>query len=237
MGFFSDLKYNKTNFEAGGLIEELTSRADKPMVKVPTEFIAPRKIDSRDMCLSSSNQLSTPHCAGYSTAGYIEYHNWKTLHYPAQVDGDAIYAQAKKIDGNSTPGTTLKSAIKAAVDLKFINGIGRYVDYPSVNSSNLDRMDKRIISIKFALHQYGVVLAGFQITDEWDYVEKGTGIIRDMGDNAKRRGGHAVLLCGYSSDGVYIQNSWGDWGHYGFATLGWLQYNKQLMQAMIIAPS
>jgi intein/homing endonuclease len=179
--------------------------------------------------------IKTHNCAGYSMAGYIEYHNWKTIHYPAQVDGDAIYAEAKKIDGNNSPGTYLRSAIQAAINLKLINGTPKYVDYPSINQSGMDRALKRIISIKFALHQYGVVLAGFRITDEWDWVDKKTGMIRDMGEKAKGKGGHAVLLCGYDMEGVYIQNSWGIfWGHYGFAVLSWKQYVQQIMQAMVV---
>jgi hypothetical protein len=228
-------KYQKTEFESGGLIEDITPRRKREIITVPTQFISPRRIDSRDMCLSSSNQCKTPHCAGYTMSGYIEYHNWKTYHYPAQVDGDIIYKEAKRIDQNNRDGTTLHSAAKAAINLNFIQGIPKHIDYPSVNQANLSYMEKRIISIKFALHQYGVVLSGFRITDEWDWVDKKTGMIRDLGDKAKFRGGHAVLLCGYDHNGVYIQNSWGEnWGHYGFAILGWDQYHRQIMQAMVI---
>jgi len=229
------LKYKKSSFASGDLFDEIIPRGGVALMKVPEQFISPYRIDSRDMCLSSSNQLQTPNCAGYSMAGYIEYHNWKTIHYPAQVDGDAIYAEAKKIDGNNSPGTYLSSAIQGAINLKLINGTAKYVDYPSINQSGMDIGLKRMISIKFALHQYGVVLAGFRITDEWDWVDKKTGLIRDLGSKAKDKGGHAVLLCGYDMDGVYIQNSWGtEYGHYGFAVLSWKQYVKQIMQAMVV---
>jgi hypothetical protein len=228
-------KFKHSNFEAGGLLEEAMPRGKEDLMKVPVQFIAPRRVDSRDMCLSSSNQYKTPHCAGYTTAGYLEFYNWKTLHYPAQVDGDAIYAEAKKIDGNNRPGTRLKSAARAAIKMGLINGKAKYVDFPSVNRSDLSRKEKRQTSIKFALHQYGVVLSGFGITDEWNWVDKNTGMIRDMGENSSKRGGHAVLLCGYDDSGVYIQNSWGDqWGHYGFAILNWDMYDRQFMRAMII---
>jgi hypothetical protein len=229
------LKYKKTNFNGGDLFDEKIPRGDIGLIKVPEQFISPLRIDSRDMCLSSSDQGDTPNCAGYSVAGYIEYHNWKTIHYPAQVNGDAIYFEAKKIDGNNNAGTYLSSAIKAAINLKLINGSARYVDYPSVNQFNMDVAIKRIVSIKFALHEYGVVLAGFRITDEWNWVDKKTGLIRNFGNKAKDNGGHAVLLCGYDRNGVYIQNSWGSsYGHYGFAILSWNQYVKQIMQAMVI---
>jgi len=231
-------KYRKTEFESGGLVDDATPRSERNVMAVPQQFIAPIRIDSRDMCLSSSNQYQTPHCAGYTAAGYIEFHNWKTFHYPAQVDGDKIYAEAKKIDRNNRDGTTLKSASKAALNLQLIKGTPKYIDYPSVNQSTLNQEQKRILSIKFALHQHGVVLSGFRITNEWDYVDKKTGMIRDLGDGAQGRGGHAVLLCGYDDKGVYIQNSWGEgWGHYGFAILSWKQYHRQIMQAMVIEPN
>jgi len=228
------LKYRKSNFHGGDLLEEITPRGELDVISIPEQFISPRRIDSRDMCLSSSNQGDTPRCAGYSMAGYIEYHNWKTLHYPSQIDGDLIYAEAKRIDGNNNPGTYLISASTASINLGLIKGTPKLVNYPSVNESNIASSLKKIISIKFALHQYGVALAGFRITDEWDWVDKRNGLIRNLGDKAIDKGGHAVLLAGYDSEGVYIQNSWGDWGHYGFAILSWEQYVKQIMQAMAI---
>ena len=231
---FDIFKYKQCHIESGGLLEESTPRGEQQFLNVPSQFIAPRRIDSRDMCLSSSNQHNEPSCAGYTTAGYIEYYNWKTYHYPAQINGDRIYDEAKIIDKNNHPGTTLKSAANAALNLNLITGTPKYVDFPNVNKSNLSRKEKRIISIKFALHKYGVVLSGFRITDDWDWVDKKTGIIRNTGDRSQSMGGHAVLLCGYCDTGVYIQNSWSEnWGHHGFAILGWDQYDRQIMKAMV----
>lgn len=179
--------------------------------------------------------IKTHNCAGYTAAGYIEYYNWKTFHYPAQVDGDEIYAEAKKIDNYSGDGTNLISVSQASINLNIIKGVPKRISYDSVNRSNLSPHEKLIISAKFSLHKYGVVMAGFLITNEWDWVDKRNGFIRDLGDKAIGNGGHAVLLCGYDNDGVYIQNSWGeDWGHYGFAILKWEQYCRQIMQAMVI---
>jgi len=235
MKFLDILKYKQCPMESGGLLEEPTPRGDSELLTVPNQFIAPRRIDSRDMCLSASNQHQEPSCAGYTTAGYIEFYNWKTYHYPSQINGDGIYAEAKRIDNNTHPGTTLKSAADAALNLKLISGTPKYVDFPAVNNSTLSRKEKRALSIKFALHKYGVVLSGFMITDDWDWVDKKTGMIRNSGDKAQLKGGHAVLLCGFDDNGVYIQNSWSDgWGHYGFATLSWDQYDTQMMKAMVI---
>ena len=226
---FDFLKYKKTNFKAGGLLLDDTPLAKAEMDKLgiykrAPKFIAPRRIDFRDMCLRSSNQGVSPHCAGYSTAGFIEVQNWRTKHYPEQVNGDAIYREAKKIDNFNGNGTYLWATVKAAANLGLTSGKGK-----GVGSNRQD--------IQFALHEFGVCLAGFIITSEWNSVDKKTGFIRDMAGNYETLGGHAVLLCGYDENGIYIQNSWGEtWGLYGFAILRWAQYDRQISNAMVISP-
>jgi len=220
MGLFT--RYNKTNFEAGGcMMEDIPMGAD--IVLTADKFRAPRKIDSRDMLVKASNQGQTPHCVGYSTAGYCEYYHWKTEHYPKQLNGDAIYEIAKTLDRSPhVAGTWPKFGVKAAINLGLIKGKGKYVP----KSRN---------DVKFALHQYGVCIAGFMITDEWNKVEKRHGMISDFGNRAVQRGGHCVLICGYDDNGVFIQNSWGaEWGLHGFGLLKWKQFDRQFMNGMVI---
>lgn len=214
-------RYNKTNFEAGYLREEGVVLGGKNTLKASKKFVAPRKVDTRDMCLVSSNQGQTPHCAGYSTAGFIEVRNWKRLHYPEQVDGDAIYKKAKEFDTYTGDGTSLSCATKAAIELGLIKGKQKYI--------SPERKE-----VKFAIHEFGTCIAGFMITDEWNYVHKKTGYIRVL-PRPNKRGGHAVLIVGYNKHGVFIQNSWGKkWGLYGFALLPWALFDKQMMSGMII---
>ena len=222
---FTLFKYNKTKFEAGGLIPEEIPLGDPQIYKANEKFRAPRKIDFRDMCLASSNQGQSPHCVGYATAGFIEVQNWRTKHYPEQVDGDAIYAEAKKLDGNpNAKGTWLTFGIQASINLGLIKGKERKI--------LANRED-----VKFALHEYGVCISAFMINDDWNYVERKNGLIRNT-PNSKQLGGHAVLLCGYDDTGVYIQNSWSEqWGIHGFAILSWEQFDKQFKNAMVIEPS
>lgn len=43
-------------------------------------------------------------------------------------------------------------------------------------------------------------------------------------------GGHAVNLCGYDGEYVYILNQWGkSFGAKGFAMMKWCDYLKELM--------
>jgi hypothetical protein len=210
----------KTTFKAGGL------RFDTPFVHrnylaAPPRFIAPRSLDFRDMCITTSDQGATPHCAGFATAGYLEVQNWRTLHYPQQVDGDAIYAAAKKLDNLPGDGTTLQAAARAAHVLGIASGDA--LDVPGSREA-----------LKFAIHQYCVCACGFNVTDDWNSAAY-DGTIPDNGSRAVPQGGHAVLCCGYNQDGIYIQNSWGfKWGLYGFGFLSWPQFDRQFVSGIVI---
>lgn len=210
----------KTNFKAGGLIlEDIPSSAT--YVKTPDKFVAPKKLDFRDMCIETSDQATTPHCVGYATAGYLEVQNWRVKHYPEQIDGDAIYNESKKLDGYNGEGTYARFAVIAAKNLGLTNGAPEYI--------NNDRQ-----KLRFAIHENLVCIGSFSITNEWDYVGK-DGIIPNWKNNIIRTGGHAVLCCGYDDFGVYLQNSWSfDWGLYGFATLSWEQFDRQFQHGIII---
>jgi len=219
MGLFG--RYKKTDFKAGGcILEEIPFGAD--IVEPAEKFIAPRKIDYRDMLVTSSDQGQTSECVGYSTAGCCEFWFWKNKHYPKQFDGSAIYAEAKKLDGSPTVnGTWPKYGVQAAINLGFIAGESRYV------TNTID-------DIKFTLHEHGPFVGGFLITTDWNIVDKNTGLIKNSQD-AISRGGHAVLCAGYDNSGLYIQNSWGDkYGIFGFCILGWEQVQKQFMNGIVI---
>ena len=220
---FNWLRYKKTNFEAGGcLLEDIPMGAD--IVLASEKFIAPRKIDFRDMLLPSNDQGQTPHCVGYSTAGCCEFWHWKKNHFPKQFDGDAIYKEAKKLDGSpNANGTWPKYGVQAAMNLGLIKGTSKYIS-SSIND------------IKFTLHEHGVFIGGFMITTDWNFVDKKTGMIKNT-PGAKTRGGHAVAIAGYSDSGLYIQNSWSaDYGIHGFCILGWEQAKSQFMNGMVIIP-
>lgn len=223
MSIFNFLKYKNTDFGAGGLhLTKIMMTAENSIQRNP-KFIAPRKIDCRDYCIETSNQFNTPHCAGYATAGLIEVKNWKINHYPEQIDGDAIYYEAKRFDNMSVAGTTLEQAARAAINLGLVSG-----DIKFISNDMLD--------IMFTIHTNQVFVGGFSITDEWNRVSISTGEISDFGENASVLGGHAVLVCGYDPTGVYVQNSWGQpWGKYGFGLIPWAKVSKQFMYGVIIS--
>jgi len=220
MKILDKLLNKKTNFKAGYcLIREIPASAT--LVQTPQNFMAPQSLDFRDMCIQTSNQGQLPHCAGYSTAGYIEVQNWRTKHYPEQVTGSEIYLEAKKHDGYNGDGTYLPNAAQAAITLGLISGKPEYVQ-------------KDQNQLRFAIHEKAVCIGSFVITDEWNSVAS-DGVIPNWQNKTSSLGGHAVLICGYNKSGVYIQNSWGPmWGLYGFCFLSWEQFDRQFQHGMLI---
>jgi hypothetical protein len=222
MSIFNFKKYNKTNFKAGGLVLNKVMMSAENTLSINNRFIAPRKIDCRDLCIETSHQYNSPHCAGFATAGFIEVRNWKINHYPEQIDGHLIYNEAKKFDNMPGDGTTLECAAKAAINLNLISGKIKYID------CNIQNM-------MFAIHTNSVFIGGFAITDEWNRVDLKTGEISNFENGATALGGHAVLVCGYDQRGIYIQNSWGyAWGLYGYALIPWPLVSKQFMYGVVI---
>lgn len=217
---FDFLKYNKTHFSAGGLRNPRKSIFGSNRQIVDTRFVAPLRRDNRDICIRTSDQGTSFNCAAYSTAGFIEVTNWKKNHYPSQIDPDPIYIGAKKLDGDDNSGTTLEHAVESALSLNLISGDLQYIE-------------NRVNDIKFAIHQYDVFIAGFDITPEWNSVTP-TGRI-SSNNSSVYMGGHAVLVCGYDQEGIYLQNSWGEfWGLYGFGLLSWEQVHDQFCYGLVI---
>jgi len=215
-------KYQETNFKAGGLEAPRLSMSEENMCSKTPKFVAPKKLDFRDMCLLTDDQGQTPQCAGYATAGHIEVQNWKRLNYPEQLNASKIYFEAKKLDKNNNAGTSLDSAGQAAINLGLISG-------------KVKLINKNIDNIKFNIHSHLTCVGGFMITNEWNFINKKTGMIADFGIKANTLGGHAVLCCGYDDKGVYIQNSWSrTWGHFGFAVIPWAKVNIQFMYGTVI---
>jgi hypothetical protein len=158
---------------------------------------------------------------GYTTAGYLEVKHWQKKHYPIHYDAKGIYARAKAIDPFDQEGTLLKYGVQAAKDLGFVSGETLYIG-------------RSIKSIKFAVLEYGICLGAFNITNEWNLQRRKDGRIAEL-DFPSFMGGHAVLICGYDEEGLYIQNSWGKkWGIYGFGLVPWKMVEKQFLKGALI---
>lgn len=172
-------------------------------------YVVPALVDLRPQLLPASNQGQTSKCAAYAMAGWLEYYRWKYMGIAQQIDPDAIYARAKELDGvPHVAGTTLECVLQAAQDLELM----AQVDVDSIRDISKGELQQ-------ALHRYGVVLAGFRITDKWS-AASADGWIAPGGTEI---GGHAVVLCGYSQIDTppwyAFQNSWGE-------GQGWRGFNR-----------
>jgi hypothetical protein len=80
--------------------------------------------------------------------------------------------------------------------------------------------DDRVNAIKRALSNRMPVVFGTQTTQEFlDYKQ---GYLKVPGSRQRLLGGHAMYVCGYTSEGIVIPNSWDtDYGDNGFLRLSW----------------
>lgn len=199
-----------------------------PALRASSKFVAPSVVNSMGLCTVTEDQGSTSKCAAYATTSFAENILWRQTHCPQQLDYDAVYAAAKAIDGNNELGTSLLSAM-----------VGLLQVYPNLFDIKCEPQivttwGEDVSNIKFALHKYGCMVGGFDITRDWYDADKDTkGWIPSTG--AKEIGGHAVLVCGYNKNGIQIQNSWGEgWGVNGFCTLRWSDVKKQFMYGCVL---
>lgn len=211
------------NFTPGLLPRTLTSKRH-PLLMSPSGYKPPLHIDRRSELLTASNQGESSQCVAYSLAGWIEFYRWKYHGVMEQIDPAPIYARAKEIDSfPNEEGTSLEAGLQAAQDL----GIMSAVAQESI------REVKTEFDVKQALHRFGVVFSAFQATDEWSNPDTGGW----MKPGGQKRGGHAVLLCGYSDvetpNYFALQNSWGDIGWRGFVRMTPEQFTSEFEYGLV----
>lgn len=188
-------------------------------------IVNPLKIDNRQSASVTDDQGNTPHCAAYSICNWAEAIMWKRTGKLMNLNADQVYAKAKTLDGSpDSDGTWLEFAIKAAMQLG-----GFETKDMKIKFLQNDGTQKTIESLKYLLHKYDFLHAGFVIDTGWYSPTQQDPYIKRT-DNSQ--GGHAVLIVGYDKEGLYIQNSWGtSWGSKGFAILPWELALDQLMYA------
>lgn len=186
-------------------------------------IVNPLKIDNRQQCSVTDQQGNTPHCAAYSICNICEALIWKKTGKLINLNADQVYAKAKTLDGAvNDEGTYLEYAIQAALQLGGFNG-----SKIKVNTAYNDRTDKTVELLKFLIHKYDFLHAGFMISEGWYGASSKNPYAIAKGSSL---GGHAVIICGYDQTGVYIQNSWGqEWGSMGFAIVPWNDVKSTLM--------
>ena len=190
----------------------------------------PKAVDNRSYCTAVEDQGANPWCAAYTAAAFAENVLWRRTGRIRQVEVEPIYACAKKHDRIAGDGTTLECALKGLLETAKDAFDAKTCKVRSVGGGVFGGGETEV---KAAIHRFGCVLAGFEITDEWYEVRGGKYTI--TGRRGQSLGGHAVLIVGYDDRGVWIENSWGtDWGDGGFALVRWEAFRKQFFAGAVL---
>ena len=215
----------KTDFQAGGLTILDEPLLAAPRITAPDNFATLEWHDGRNYCLPTSNQGQTSACAGYTVAGYVEVTRWAETGIKEQVDGLAIYERAKDLEGNTSPGTTLSFAVKAAQAMGLID------------KTKTIRTIKTFYDMKIAMHRHKCCITGAMINQNWNHAGDDGWLSTDRNEAI---GGHAFLTCWFNEDkryplGVGWQNSWAlKWGHQGFGRCSIDAFRQQLLYAVVV---
>lgn len=207
----------------------------------------PTSVDLRAPWWTIGNQEATGSCVGWATAdGVVRQHlvTAGRLRKNVRLSPRHVWMASKETDEFTArpqsfieeAGTSLKAALDVArkqgvakeKELPFRLGTTMYAGRENVFYASCAR---RKIAAYYNLHlvlkdwktwlaQQGPILAGLLVDASWDNATATNGKV-DTFKPGTVRGGHAIAIVGYRSDGRFIaRNSWGTgWGDAGFAYL------------------
>ena len=189
---------------------------------LPEEYHCPLK-------MSIKNQRQVSSCVAHAVSSILEYHAVPTQ----TLSTDFIYGIQKKLFNREGKGMMLRDACKIAADYgdMLVDDCPGNTEVPDCyNKANeafedpakIERAHNyRILKyflcsseqdIKYALYNYGPVLASIRWYNNFKVSKKG--IL--TGEQKGSYGNHAIVIYGYTPDGFWCQNSWGkDWGKGG----------------------
>lgn len=181
------------------------------------KFVSPLTINNTDWNLKPKDQGSKPYCAGYAAASYIENILWRKTGVPQEVDPDAIYHEAKKLDGAPYGnGTTLTAALQGALNLGYLK-----------DEKCSIKVLRTIEQVKRCIHRFGTCIIGVMVTREYYDCNKRKSAVCGEGDQTIM-GGHALQAVGFKKGGLIVRNSWGRiYGTDGDIIIAWEQLARQ----------
>jgi len=211
------------------------------------------------------NQGSEGACTGFGLGCVINYLRWLKAKTPAKfqsVSPRMLYTLARRHDeyeGENYEGSSCRGALKGW----FNNGVCLEPDWPyQADKSDTARYGfatratqntlgvyyrvdtHSITDMQAAIAQHGAVFVSAFTHDGWDAVPDvdkppaGHPDLPLIGFDGRpsQEGGHAFALVGFNERGFVLQNSWGrDWGAGGFATLSYLDWLANAMDAWVVA--
>jgi C1A family cysteine protease len=205
----------------------------------------PPQVDLRQPWWTISDQESTGSCVGWATAdgvGRYQMERAGKLSKTRSLSARFIWMASKETDAfTSRPESFVEGAgttLKAAVDVARRYGFALADDLPFHIQTNMYlgdedaffascamrkvsayfNLQKNLVNWKVWLATKGPLLVGLSVDSGWDNATANGGLV-DTFDATTVRGGHAVTVVGYRTDGRFIvRNSWGtNWGDGGFA--------------------
>jgi C1A family cysteine protease len=204
----------------------------------------PASVDLRKTWWSINNQESTGSCVGWATAdGVGRFHMEKAgkITTTQMLSPRFVWMGSKETDSfTSRPESFIEGAgttLKAAVDIARKYGFALESDLPFHIQTNMFlgeedefwagcalrrvaayfNLKRELNNWKVWLATKGPILVGLNVDASWDHCDTTGGNIDTFKPNTAR-GGHAVAVVGYKTDGRFIvRNSWGtNWGDNGF---------------------
>ena len=198
--------------------------------KASKNFSAPDELILRGYCTPVENQGNLPYCAAYAASSFAENILWRKNHYHQDIDPVPLYKYAKTIDGDPNgAGTFLECTMEALLAKGYFDkDICRIKQIGGTSFGN----DNVINDVKFAIHRYGVCMAGYEITTEW-YAPRNNQITGSR--KYPSEGGHAVIICGWRKGDFLIMNSWGkSYADDGFVWVSFEETQRRLIYATIM---
>jgi C1A family cysteine protease len=204
----------------------------------------PPSVDLRAAWWAIGNQEDTGSCVGWaSTDGVLRYHLVKAgrLAQTERLSPRATWMASKETDEFTTrPQTFIEefgTSLKAAMDIcrrygvvpesmlpfhiatKMYTGNENtfYATAAQRRCASYFNLQKNTAQWKNWLATQGPIMAALNVDASWDNAAATKGLITSFKPNTVR-GGHAICVVGYRSDGRFIvRNSWGTaWGDKGF---------------------
>lgn len=245
MGWLPDLP-DWRDYDAEPLLDDIDEYEDRATAGEPTEF------DGRKYCSPIENQGRLGSCVAQAIVGLAEYNERRR--FGRHVNGSRlfVYKLARDLDGiKGDSGAHIRTGMKALrlfgcpperywpynveeFDVEPTAMVYAYgqnlqgIGYHRIDQSGRSRAHCLALIKQLVVRWYPVVL-GFSV---YKSNAEGEFPMPEPGD--RRRGGHAVMVCGFDDDrtitrttgALLIRNSWGTrWGANGY---GWLPYDYVL---------
>lgn len=201
---------------------DFTLKSSVKSANLPKEYCCPLKMPVKDQYYVSS-------CVAHAVSSILEYH---TIPHK-KLSTNFIYGIQKKLFNREGEGMIMRDACKIAADYGdmlladcpgnyevpncYRNAEKAFDDAEKMARANEQRILKYFLcksnkEIKHAIYNYGPVLGALRWYDTFEVAKDGTLI----GEQKGSYGNHAIVIYGYTEDGFWCQNSWGEnWGKEG----------------------